>query len=1126
MVLAMHAQSSVVFDFQTLSDTGGNYTGTLENGAALTTLGTHGVLSLGSDNGYFDLGESFGSLIKGLGETFTISVDVFVPAKTDISGNGNFIWCFSKSSAEGYLFLNAKQMRYAITQTSYGNETSVNAEAQLPKGEWVNIMYVQDGATGTVYLNNVERAQNPTMALFPSALTLPNNYLGRSCYNGDAYLKDARYTDFRVYDTALGSSEREALVAVVDELNLLEEGIVTEADKLEADMKAVYVPMVAYKKIDLPTVGKYGTTISWISEDPSRLTADGTVVRQEANREVGVELTATFTLGDLTQTRSYAVSVMPKEEYKHYLFAFFPNNSDENIYFAVGDDGYNYITINNDHPVFSADGNTVMGGLRDPHILRGEDGFFYMVATDMRSAMGWSSNRGIVLMRSDNLINWTCSQVHFPTRYAGTYLENVTRVWAPETIYDHGKGKFMVYFSILTNDGTVPYDKVYYAYANQDFTDLEGEPVYLYDRGSATIDMDIVYNDADALYHGFYKNEGSGGICKVTAESLTPDDGEPAGSQWSEPSGTLQQTNEAVEGAGVFRLINDDQWILMYDCYMNGHYQFCSSRDLANFTFVKNTATDGSFTPRHGTVLPITDREYWTLLETFPYFENQNDDDGHPNLTAERISQLCESSDNWTECSGFVTHYYKDGYSNNDALVKGTFMERWKDRASIGYCLASKTLRYLPVGTYRLSASCIATWQYDAAVTVSGVNFFAGDQKADVHTEDSTPELYTLTFGVQPDDDYTTALGVETTAETNANWVAFDNFRLYFVGTKEEYHTALRAMHEDYIARAEAVYARLHAAWQPELRAAIDAVNPDETCYGYIADQLDALQEAVATAQQHIDEMLLLYDDDSTQPTGSQNTSLIAAAGGKSVVALSGRTFQKDGNWNTLCLPFSVGNENAATGHCFDGTPLEGATVMTLDNGTGSTTGFDTATGTLTLDFTEVGKVESGVPYIVKWTKPDGYDGNPATFDISNPLFTDITISDEMPADHAVDSQDGYVRFIGNYGSTDIYTAEKNNLYIGTGNTLYYPWADGMTSFPLNAFRAYFALQKGLTAGDPVGGVRAYVLNFGVGTVDGIGDIRDRKSVAVWHDLSGRRLGGRPSQRGVYIVGGKKVVMR
>ena len=298
--------------------------------------------------------------------------------------------------------------------------------------------------------------------------------------------------------------------------------------------------------------------------------------------------------------------------YSHYLFAFFPSNSDENIYYALSDNGYDYTVINQNKPVFTAEGHTVMGGLRDPHILRGEDGRFYMVATDMRSALGWSSNRGIVLMRSDDLVNWTCSQVHFPTRYAGTYFANVTRVWAPETIYDPVAGKYLVYFSILTNDGVVTYDKVFYAYANDDFTDLEGEPTYFYDRGGATIDMDIVYNENDGLYHAFYKNEGAGGICQVTATTLTAPAGE-EGSQWSAPSGTLQQTTEAVEGAGIFRLINSDDWILMYDCYMNGHYQFCSSPDLFQFTFRKNTATQGAFTPRHGTVIPITEEEYQIL---------------------------------------------------------------------------------------------------------------------------------------------------------------------------------------------------------------------------------------------------------------------------------------------------------------------------------------------------------------------------------------------------------------------------------------------------------------------------------------------------------------------------------
>ena len=323
------------------------------------------------------------------------------------------------------------------------------------------------------------------------------------------------------------------------------------------------------------------------------------------------------------------------EDFTRYLFVYFPSNSNENIYYALSNNGYDYTPMNDGQMIVSADTISLKKGVRDPHILRGEDGWFYMVLTDMRSAEGWDSNRGIVMMKSRDLVNWTHSTVHFPDKYKGTIYSRVNRVWAPETIWDPQAQKYMVYFSLLTSDKSIPYDKVYYCYANADFTDLEGEPVFLYDRGSATIDMDIVYNEKDGLYHGFYKNEGSGGICKVTAKTLTAPEGQAPGSQWSAPSGTLQQTNEAVEGAGVFKLIGSDTSILMYDCDMNGHYQFCESTDLTNFTFKQNTYTSGAFTPRHGTVIPVTNAEVQAINAYLRDKQNQ--------AQAEALRQLRES---------------------------------------------------------------------------------------------------------------------------------------------------------------------------------------------------------------------------------------------------------------------------------------------------------------------------------------------------------------------------------------------------------------------------------------------------------------------------------------------------
>ena len=256
----------------------------------------------------------------------------------------------------------------------------------------------------------------------------------------------------------------------------------------------------------------------------------------------------------------------------------------------------------------------------------------------------------------------------------------------------------------------------------------------------------------------------------------------------------------------------------------------------------------------------------------------------------------------------------------------------------------------------------------------------------------------------------------------------------------------------------------------------------------------------------------------------SNAIALMAAASNKLgtyKVQLLGRTLYKDGAWNTLCLPFDVNN--------FTGTPLAGATVMELGNSGGCNTGFDEATGTLTLDFVDANKIEAGHAYIVKETKPSGYDGHECDVDTSDPVFNGVTVVNEAPANQKVVSQDGYVQFIGTYSPVDIYTAEKTNLYLSAGNNLYYPWGDAMISFNIKSFRAYFQLLKGLTADDPEAGVRSFVLNFGEEETTGIFDGRSKKEdvgLDAWYTLDGRKLDGKPTMKGMYINSGRKVVIK
>lgn len=299
----------------------------------------------------------------------------------------------------------------------------------------------------------------------------------------------------------------------------------------------------------------------------------------------------------------------------HYLFVYFTGNAPEKeqICYAVSDDGFNYTPLNDGLPIIGSDTIARAKGVRDPHILRCEDGFFRMTVTDMRCRQGWDSNRGIVLLRSRDMVHWEHHTVHFPERFAGTHFANVTRVWAPQTFYDEKAGKYMVYFSLLTNDGSIPYDRVYWCYANEDFSDLEGEPQVLFDFGAPSIDTDIV-KDEKGWLHLFFKTEADGqhkGIRQYVLKDLHKPE------TWQLLDGFCEATKSDVEGAGVFPLIGGG-WCLMYDCYRDHHYQFTKSTDLRQFSFVQNTATQGVFTPRHGTVMQITTEEYQRLLAHFP----------------------------------------------------------------------------------------------------------------------------------------------------------------------------------------------------------------------------------------------------------------------------------------------------------------------------------------------------------------------------------------------------------------------------------------------------------------------------------------------------------------------------
>lgn len=429
--------------------------------------------------------------------------------------------------------------------------------------------------------------------------------------------------------------------------------------------------------------------------------------------------------------------VIAEKDLTAYLFVYFTGNSveEEAVRFAVSADGYHYYHLNNNKSVLDSKTISSTGGVRDPHILRGDDGkTFYMVLTDMTSSKGWDSNRAMVLLKSTDLVNWKSSVVNIQTAFSGN--ENLKRVWAPQTIYDAKSGKYLIYFSLQYAGGP---DKIYYAYANKDFTDLESAPKLLFVPKSerACIDGDII--EKDGVYHLFYKTETeTAGIKVATTTDLTS-------GKWTENDNYLQQTKDGVEGSSVFKLNNSDEYILMYDVYTKGKYQFTKTKDLENFTVIDNDISM-DFNPRHGTILPITRSELkritdkWGMPAKYPKVNNNPVLEGYyadPEILYSNKTKkyyIYPTSDGFDGWSG---NYFKTFSSDNlkDWKDEGIILDlrkdvSWSNRNAWAPCIVEKKIK----GKYKYFYYFTGAQKIGVAVSDNPTGPFKDSGKALVST--------------------------------------------------------------------------------------------------------------------------------------------------------------------------------------------------------------------------------------------------------------------------------------------------------------------------------------------------------------------------------------------------------
>ena len=190
---------------------------------------------------------------------------------------------------------------------------------------------------------------------------------------------------------------------------------------------------------------------------------------------------------------------------------------------------------------------------------------------------------------------------------------------------------------------------------------------------------------------------------------------------------------------------------------------------------------------------------------------------------------------------------------------------------------------------------------------------------------------------------------------------------------------------------------------------------------------------------------VLLMDD-------ADNSGTLTTYNGQTkTVRLMGRTLYKNGSWSTICLPFDLkdndANEsNEATGGTdgitFTGTPLQGAVVKKLSSST-----YDAATGTLTLEFSDATNISAGHPYLIKWSS-----GSPLTD--KDLVFTGVTIHNNANDKVCVIDDKRTVTLKGSYKKISFDTDDRSVFILGDNNTFSNP-TSGAT---LGALRAYFTL--------------------------------------------------------------------
>ncbi|WFR65675.1 S-layer homology domain-containing protein [Paenibacillus amylolyticus] len=334
-----------------------------------------------------------------------------------------------------------------------------------------------------------------------------------------------------------------------------------------------------------------------------------------------VKLTATITLNSASTTKEFIAKVKERpadENYAGYFFTYFTGegtSTGEQVHFALsnGNDPLNWRELNDGKPVLTS----TLGekGVRDPFIIRSPEGDkFYMIATDLKingngdwgKAQTWGS-RSIMVWESNDLVNWT------DQRMVEVAPEEAGNTWAPEIMYDKTTGEYIVFwasrmFDDASHTGSA-YQKMMYS-KTRDFYTFTEPQVYL-DYGYSIIDTTMIEHDGKV--YRFTKDEQDNGAAAPFGKMIFQEVGDsildPAFKLINQGVGNMKW----VEGPTIFKSNTEEKWYLFVDEFGGRGYVPFETTNLASGEWTLSSNYNLPASPRHGTVIPITQSEYDAL---------------------------------------------------------------------------------------------------------------------------------------------------------------------------------------------------------------------------------------------------------------------------------------------------------------------------------------------------------------------------------------------------------------------------------------------------------------------------------------------------------------------------------